>query len=135
MQPNDSRVVSNFNVNTLQGKDITIDGNREQSSVFAGLMTSFDTMVRMMNSEASFTGQINTGNPGGFTMLQLTEKVLCLSNNKSKFVFAPLPSDDPTQRKPDIGRAREMLGGWDPKVQLEAGLQQTIDYFNERLMP
>jgi UDP-glucuronate decarboxylase len=80
-------------------------------------------------------GPINLGNPHEFTIRQLAEMVIKLTGASSKLVFKPLPADDPMQRKPDIGRAQKMLGGWDPKVQLQAGLQQTIDHFNERLMP
>jgi UDP-glucuronate decarboxylase len=89
-------------------------------------------MVKMMNSAAGFTGFVNTGNPGEFTMLQLTETILRLSNSKSKLVFAPLPSDDHKQRKPDITLAKAKLG-WEPKMNLEDGLKETITYFKKRI--
>jgi UDP-glucuronate decarboxylase len=128
MHPNDGRVVSNFIVQALQGKDITIYGDGQQTRSFCYVDDLIDVMVKMMNSEAGFTGPVNTGNPGEFTMLQLAETILRLSNSKSKLVFASLPSDDPKQRQPDITLAKEKLG-WEPKVKLEDGLKETITYF------
>jgi UDP-glucuronate decarboxylase len=128
MHPNDGRVVSNFIVQALQGKDITIYGDGQQTRSFCYVDDLIDVMVKMMNSEAGFTGPVNTGNPGEFTMLQLAETILRLSNSKSKLVFASLPSDDPKQRQPDISLAKEKLG-WEPKVNLEDGLKETIAYF------
>ena len=125
MHPNDGRVVSNFIVQALQGKDITIYGDGQQTRSFCYVDDLIDAMVKMMNSKVGFTGPVNTGNPGEFTMLQLAETILRLSNSKSKLVFAPLPSDDPKQRQPDITLAKAKLG-WEPKVNLEDGLKETI---------
>jgi UDP-glucuronate decarboxylase len=132
MHPNDGRVVSNFIVQALQGKDITIYGDGQQTRSFCYVDDLIEVMVRMMNSEAGFTGPVNTGNPGEFTMLQLAETILRLSNSTSKLVFAPLPSDDPKQRQPDIALAKAKLG-WEPKVNLEDGLKETIAYFKALL--
>jgi UDP-glucuronate decarboxylase len=132
MHPNDGRVVSNFIVQALQGKDITIYGDGQQTRSFCYVDDLIDAMVKMMNSAAGFTGPVNTGNPGEFTMLQLAETILRLSNSKSKLVFAPLPSDDPKQRQPDIALAKAKLG-WEPKVNLEDGLKETIAYFKALL--
>jgi UDP-glucuronate decarboxylase len=132
MHPNDGRVVSNFIVQALQGKDITIYGDGQQTRSFCYVDDLIDAMVKMMNSEVGFTGPVNTGNPGEFTMLQLAETILRLSNSKSKLVFAPLPSDDPKQRQPDITLAKAKLG-WEPKVNLEDGLKETIAYFKALL--
>jgi len=132
MHPNDGRVVSNFIVQALQGKDITIYGDGQQTRSFCYVDDQIDAMVKMMNSEAGFIGPVNTGNPGEFTMLQLAETILRLSNSKSKLVFAPLPSDDPKQRQPDIALAKAKLG-WEPKVNLEDGLKETIAYFKALL--
>ena len=132
MHPNDGRVVSNFIVQALQGKDITIYGDGQQTRSFCYVDDLIDAMVKMMNSEAGFTGPVNTGNPGEFTMLQLAETILRLSSSKSKLVFAPLPSDDPKQRQPDITLAKAKLG-WEPKVNLEDGLKETIAYFKALL--
>jgi UDP-glucuronate decarboxylase len=132
MQPNDGRVVSNFIVQALQGTDITIYGNGQQTRSFCYVDDLIDVMVKMMNSEAGFTGPVNTGNPGELTMLQLAETILRLSNSKSKLAFAPLPSDDPKQRQPDITLAKDKLG-WEPKVSLEDGLKETIAYFKALL--
>ena len=128
MHPNDGRVVSNFIVQALQGKDITIYGDGQQTRSFCYVDDLIDAMVKMMHSETGFTGPVNTGNPGEFTMLQLAETILRLSNSKSKLVFVPLPSDDPKQRQPDITLAKEKLG-WEPKVPLREGLARTIEWF------
>jgi UDP-glucuronate decarboxylase len=132
MHPNDGRVVSNFIVQALQGKDITIYGDGQQTRSFCYVDDLIDAMVKMMNSETGFTGPVNTGNPGEFTMLQLAETILRLSNSTSKLVFVPLPSDDPKQRQPDITLAKAKLG-WEPKVNLEDGLKETIAYFKALL--
>jgi UDP-glucuronate decarboxylase len=130
MHPNDGRVVSNFIVQALQGKDITIYGDGQQTRSFCYVDDLIDAMVRMMNSEKGFTGPVNTGNPGEFTMLELAETILRLSGSKSKLVFQPLPSDDPKQRQPNIELAKSKLG-WAPKVNLEDGLKETIAYFKK----
>ena len=130
MHPNDGRVVSNFIVQALQGKDITIYGDGQQTRSFCYVDDLIDAMVKMMNSEAGFTGPVNIGNPGEFTMLQLAESVLKLSGSKSKIIHQPLPSDDPKQRQPNIDLAKAKLG-WQPKVNLEDGLKETIAYFRK----
>ncbi len=130
MHPSDGRVVSNFIVQALKGKDITIYGDGQQTRSFCYVDDLIDAMVRMMNSPADFTGPVNTGNPCEFTMLALAEKVLSLTNSNSKLISQPLPSDDPKQRQPDISLAKKKLG-WEPKVCLEDGLKETISYFRK----
>ncbi len=128
MHPNDGRVVSNFIVQALKGEDITIYGDGQQTRSFCYVDDLIDVMVKMMNSEEGFTGPVNIGNPGEFTMLQLAETILKLSGSKSKIIHQPLPSDDPKQRQPNIELAKAKLG-WEPKVNLEDGLMETIAYF------
>ena len=128
MHPNDGRVVSNFIVQALQGEGITIYGDGQQTRSFCYVDDLIDAMVRMMNSEQGFTGPVNIGNPGEFTMLQLAETVLKLTGSKSKIIHQPLPSDDPKQRRPNIELAKAKLN-WEPKVHLEDGLKETIAYF------
>ena len=132
MHPNDGRVVSNFIVQALRGDPITIYGSGAQTRSFCYVDDLIDGMVRLMNSPADFTGPVNIGNPGEFTMLELAEKVLTLTDSSSKLVFEPLPQDDPKQRQPDIGLAKQELG-WQPKVTLEDGLKETIHYFRDLL--
>ncbi|MBI5890596.1 MAG: SDR family oxidoreductase [Nitrosomonadales bacterium] len=128
MHPNDGRVVSNFIVQALKGDDITIFGDGQQTRSFCYVDDLIELMIRMMKSPAEFIGPVNAGNPCEFTMLELAEKVLALTNSKSKLVNLPLPSDDPKQRQPDISLAKEKLD-WAPKVSLEDGLKETIEYF------
>lgn len=128
MHPNDGRVVSNFIVQALKGKDITIYGDGKQTRSFQYVDDLVEGMIRLMNTPDSFTGPVNIGNPGEFTMLELAEKVIRMTNTKSKIVFQPLPADDPMQRRPDISLAKEVLG-WEPKINLDEGLARTIDYF------
>ena len=130
MHPNDGRVVSNFIVQALKGKDITIYGDGQQTRSFCYVDDLIDAMIKMMNSEKGFTGPVNIGNPGEFTMLQLAEMVLSLSNSKSKIIYQPLPSDDPKQRQPNIDLAKDKLG-WQPKVELKDGLKETIAYLKK----
>jgi UDP-glucuronate decarboxylase len=130
MHPNDGRVVSNFIVQALRGEDITIYGDGSQSRSFCYVDDMIEGFVRMMDSEKGFTGPVNMGNPNEFTMLELAENVLRLTDSKSKLTFKPLPADDPRQRQPNITLAKENLG-WEPKVQLEDGLKETIDYFRK----
>jgi UDP-glucuronate decarboxylase len=130
MHPNDGRVVSNFIVQALQGKDITIYGDGQQTRSFCYVDDLIEVMVKMMNSEEGFTGPVNIGNPGEFTMLQLAETILRFSGSKSKIIYQPLPSDDPKQRQPNIELAKAKLG-WQPKVNLEDGLKETIAYFKK----
>jgi len=111
MHPNDGRVVSNFIVQALQGKDITIYGDGAQTRSFCYVDDLVDVLIRLMNSKDSFTGPVNTGNPGEFTIKELAEHVITLTGSKSKLVFKPLPSDDPKQRQPNIELARQELGG------------------------
>lgn len=132
MHPNDGRVVSNFIVQALKGKDITIYGDGQQTRSFCYVDDLIDAMIKMMNSEKGFTGPVNIGNPGEFTMLQLAEMVLSLSNSKSKIIYQPLPSDDPKQRQPNIDLAKDKLG-WQPKVELKDGLKETIAYFKKMI--
>ena len=133
MNPSDGRVVSNFSVQALRGEDITIYGDGMQTRSFQYVDDLVEAMVRMMATGDDFTGPVNTGNPGEFTMLELAEKVISMTGSKSKLVFMPLPSDDPKQRKPDISLAYEKLGGWQPSVKLEDGLAKTIAYFKDIL--
>jgi len=128
MHPNDGRVVSNFIVQALKGEDITIYGDGKQTRSFCYVDDNIDGMYRLMNSRDGFTGPVNIGNPGEFTMLELAELVIKLTNSKSKLVHMPLPQDDPLQRKPIIDLAKKELG-WEPKIQLREGLQKTIAYF------
>lgn len=128
MHPNDGRVVSNFIVQALKGEDITIYGDGKQTRSFCYVEDNIDGMYRLMNSRDGFTGPVNIGNPGEFTMIELAELVIELTNSKSKLVYMPLPQDDPLQRKPIIDLAKKELG-WEPKIQLREGLQKTIAYF------
>jgi UDP-glucuronate decarboxylase len=132
MHPNDGRVVSNFIVQALRGQDITIYGDGSQTRSFCYVDDLIEGMIRLMDSSDDVTGPINVGNPGEFTMIELAENVLRLTQSKSKLVRMPLPADDPKQRKPDITKARSVLG-WEPKVQLEDGLKETIAYFRKLL--
>ncbi|KAF0185748.1 MAG: nucleoside-diphosphate-sugar epimerase [Nitrospirae bacterium] len=132
MHPNDGRVVSNFIVQALRGDDITIYGDGQQTRSFCYVDDMIEGFMLMMDSERGFTGPVNMGNPGEFTMLELAEKVLKLVGGCSKLTFKPLPTDDPRQRRPDITLAKEKLG-WEPKVCLEDGLQETITYFRKLL--
>lgn len=128
MHPNDGRVVSNFIVQALKGEDITIYGNGTQTRSFCYVDDLLEGMVRLMNSKEEFTGPVNIGNPGEFTMIELAEKVLKLTGSKSKLIYLALPADDPLQRKPDISLARKELG-WEPAIALDEGLVKTIEYF------
>jgi UDP-glucuronate decarboxylase len=131
MHPNDGRVVSNFIVQALRGDDITLYGDGSQTRSFCYVDDLIEGMVRMMNAEG-FTGPVNIGNPGEFTIRQLAEKVIALTGSRSKLVFKPLPTDDPRQRQPDISVAKAKLG-WEPTVDLETGLAKTIEYFKKNL--
>ena len=132
MHPNDGRVVSNFIVQALKGKDISIYGDGQQTRSFCYVDDLVEAMLRMMATPTGFTGPINIGNPGEFTILELAEKVITLTESSSKVVFCPLPSDDPKQRQPDITLAKKELG-WNPKVNLDNGLKHTIAYFKKTL--
>ncbi len=130
MHPNDGRVVSNFIVQALQGENITIYGDGQQTRSFCYVDDLINGLVLMMNSEDEFTGPVNIGNPSEFTILELAETVLKLSKSKSKIIYKALPSDDPKQRQPVIELAKEKLS-WKPKVNLEDGLKETISYFEK----
>jgi UDP-glucuronate decarboxylase len=130
MHPNDGRVVSNFIVQALQNKDITIYGDGSQSRSFQYVDDLVEGMVRLMNTPDDFTGPVNIGNPGEYTILQLAQRIIELTGSKSKLVYLPLPQDDPIQRKPDITQAMEKLN-WEPKVPLDEGLVKTISYFKQ----
>ena len=132
MHPQDGRVVSNFIVQALKGESITIFGSGQQTRSFCYVDDLIEGMLRLMDSPADFTGPVNIGNPGEFTMLELAEKVLWLVGGKSKLTFHPLPEDDPKQRQPDITLAKSKLD-WEPKVALEDGLKETIAYFRKLL--
>jgi len=128
MHPNDGRVVSNFIVQALENKPITIYGDGMQTRSFCYVDDLIEAMIKIMDTPDSFTGPVNIGNPMEFTILELAKTVMELTGSNSQIEFKPLPQDDPKQRQPDINLAREMLD-WEPKVSLEEGLQKTIDYF------
>ena len=133
MEPDDGRVVSNFIMQALQGKDITVFGDGTQTRSFQYVSDLVDGMIKMMGTEDGFIGPINIGNPGEFTMLELAENIIDLTGSKSKIIHLPLPSDDPMQRKPDITLAKERLKDWRPTVELRDGLKETIAYFDGML--
>lgn len=128
MQPNDGRVVSNFIVQALQGSSLTLYGNGSQTRSFCYVDDLVEGLLRMMNTGPECVGPINLGNPAEFTIAELAEQVIRLTGSNSDLIFHPLPSDDPQQRKPDITRARDVLG-WEPSVSLESGLPRTISWF------
>jgi UDP-glucuronate decarboxylase len=128
MHPFDGRVVSNFIRQALRGEDITIFGDGSQTRSFCYRDDLVEGMIRMMNGPDEFSGPVNLGNPGEFTILELAQQVIALTGSKSKIVHRPLPQDDPTRRQPDISLAKKMLG-WEPKVPLREGLEKTIAWF------
>lgn len=128
MHPNDGRVVSNFIVQALQGQDITIYGEGNQTRSFQYVDDLVEGMIRLMNSRDGFTGPVNIGNPNEFTILQLAQKVIELTGSTSKIIYQALPSDDPMQRQPDISLAKKELD-WSPTIELEEGLVKTIEFF------
>ena len=132
MHLNDGRVVSNFIVQALRGKPLTIFGDGTQTRSFCYVDDLIEGLIGLMNTSDDVTGPINLGKPGEFTILELAEKVIELSNSKSEIVFKKLPADDPKQRRPDITQARKILE-WEPEIELEEGLKRTIDYFDELL--
>jgi UDP-glucuronate decarboxylase len=129
MNPEDGRVVSNFIVQALKGENITIFGDGNQTRSFQYVDDLVEGMLRTMNSKDSFTGPVNLGNPNEFTMLELAQTILTLTNSKSKLIHLDLPKDDPKQRRPDISLAKKELNDWEPSTQLEEGLRKTITYF------
>ncbi len=132
MHPNDGRVVSNFIVQALSGEPITIYGAGDQTRSFCYASDLIDAFVRIMGTDDAFTGPVNIGNPDEFTILQLAEKVIQMTHSKSELVYKDLPSDDPTQRRPDISLAKKAFD-WEPKIKLDQGLEKTIQYFDELL--
>lgn len=132
MALNDGRVVTNFIIQALKGEEITVYGNGKQTRSFCYVDDMIDGMTRMIQTE-NFIGPVNLGNPNEFTILEFAEKVIKLTDSKSKIIFKPLPQDDPTQRQPDIALAKSKLG-WKPKVDLEKGLKRTIRYFQGKIL-
>ena len=132
MRPDDGRVVSNFIVQALQGKDITIHGDGSQTRSFCYVDDLIEAIIKLMNTEKGFTGPVNLGNPCEFSILELAEIIINLANSKSRLIFKDLPKDDPKQRQPDITLAKDKLN-WEPKIQLKEGLPKTIKYFDEIL--
>ena len=132
MHPNDGRVVSNFIVQALKGEAITVYGQGQQTRSFCYMDDLVDALMRLMDTGDDFTGPVNVGNDGEFTILELAEKVIAMVGSKSRIEFRPLPGDDPMQRKPDLTLARERLG-WQPSTTLEQGLGKTIAYFDRLL--
>ena len=132
MHPYDGRVVSNFILQALQNKPLTVYGDGSQSRSFCYVDDLIDGFLRLMQSSDDFTGPVNLGNPVEFDMIQLAEQVKELTNSKSEIIFEPLPEDDPRQRQPDITLAKNKLG-WEPKVPLREGLEKTIAYFSDLL--
>jgi UDP-glucuronate decarboxylase len=131
MAPNDGRVVSNFIIQALQGKDISVFGNGHQTRSFCYVDDLIEGLIRMMNGD-NFIGPVNLGNPEEFTILELAQKIIELTGTNSKIIFKPLPEDDPNQRQPDISLAKQKLK-WKPAIQLEEGLRKTITYFENLL--
>ncbi|HPO91189.1 MAG TPA: SDR family oxidoreductase [Victivallales bacterium] len=130
MQINDGRVVSNFIVQALQNKDITVYGDGQQTRSFCYVSDMIEAFVKMMATENTITGPINLGNPMEFTIFELAETIIRLTGSKSKIIYKELPQDDPIKRKPDISKAKKILS-WEPKIQLEDGLRETISYFKK----
>jgi UDP-glucuronate decarboxylase len=128
MQPDDGRVVSNFIVQALKGEPLTVFGDGSQTRSFCYIDDMVDGLVSLMNSPREVTGPINLGNPGEFTMIELAKQVMALTDSDCELRHLPLPADDPVRRKPDITRARDVLG-WEPAVPLSEGLARTVDYF------
>ena len=133
MNPSDGRVVSNFIMQALKGEDITIFGDGLQTRSFQYVDDLIEGMIRMMASDPLFLGPVNLGNPNEFTMIELAQAVIRLTNSKSTIVHMPLPLDDPKQRQPDISLAKEKLEGWEPTIELKEGLSKTINYFKKTL--
>jgi UDP-glucuronate decarboxylase len=132
MLADDGRVVSNFIVQALRGEDITVYGKGSQTRSFCYVDDLIDGMVKLMNSE-NFTGPVNIGNPDEYTILDFAKKIIAMTGSKSKISYKPLPSDDPTQRMPDITLAKEKLG-WKPTIPVDDGLKRTIEYFKKELV-
>jgi dTDP-glucose 4,6-dehydratase len=130
LQANDGRVISNFMMQALAGEPLTVYGDGKQTRSFCYVADLIDGILRLSRSDEH--GPVNIGNPGEFTMIECAQEVLAVTGSKSKIVFEPLPQDDPARRKPDITKARELLG-WEPKVSLHQGLERSLDYFKSCL--
>jgi len=128
MHPKDGRVISNFIVQALKNEDITIYGNGNQTRSFQYIDDLIEGMTKMMSTNPTITGPVNIGNPNEFTIIELAKKIIKMTNSKSNIIFKSLPEDDPKQRRPDISQAKEILS-WEPKIQLNKGLEKTIGYF------
>ncbi|HNQ67072.1 MAG TPA: SDR family oxidoreductase [Bacteroidales bacterium] len=133
MLPNDGRVISNFIVQALQNKPITIYGDGKQTRSFQYVDDLIEALIRMMNTENDVIGPVNIGNPEEFNMLELADRIISITRSKSKIEYHTLPEDDPIQRKPDISLAKKLLNNWEPKTNLDKGLVKTIDYFKQVL--
>jgi len=133
MNPHDGRVVSNFIVQALTGKDITVYGDGHQTRSFQYVDDLIEGMIRMMNTPDDFIGPVNVGNPNEFSMLELAQEILDITGSSSKIIHLPVQQDDPEQRQPDISLAKEKLNGWEPKIQLREGLGNTVAYFEKML--
>jgi UDP-glucuronate decarboxylase len=132
MHPNDGRVVSNFIIQALQGEDITVYGDGSQTRAFCYATDMIEGFIRLMNTPDEITGPINLGTPFEMTILELAQKIIDKTNSRSQIVYKPLPADDPTQRRPDLTRAEQMLG-WEPKTPVDEGLEKTVAYFDQLL--
>jgi UDP-glucuronate decarboxylase len=133
MHPNDGRVVSNFIVQALQNKPLTVYGNGTQTRSFQYIDDLIEGMIRMMNTPDDITGPVNLGNPSEFTILEIAKLIIELTKSKSEIEFKPLPQDDPCKRKPDIKLAKKLLDNWEPELSLREGLIKTIDYFKKTI--
>ena len=133
MDPYDGRVVTNFIIQSLKNQDITVYGDGAQTRSFCYVDDLVEGLIRMMNTKDDFTGPVNLGNPNEFTIMELARKVIDKTDSKSEIKYCPLPSDDPTQRKPDISKAKENLN-WQPRVMLDEGLDRTIEYYRNLIM-
>jgi UDP-glucuronate decarboxylase len=134
MHPNDGRVVSNFIVQALQNKEITIYGDGSQTRSFQYVDDLIEALIRMMDTPDSIIGPVNIGNPNEYTILELAKKIIELTGSSSDIIYRELPEDDPIQRKPDISLAKEVIDGWTPGIKLEEGLKKTIEYFKNTLV-
>jgi UDP-glucuronate decarboxylase len=128
MHPNDGRVVSNFILQALKNQDITVYGDGKQTRSFCYVDDMIAGLIGMMQTPNDFTGPVNIGNPQEYSILELAEKIIALTQSKSNIVFKPLPQDDPLQRKPNIELAKDKLN-WQPRTELEEGLERTIEFF------
>lgn len=133
MSVNDGRVISNFIVQALNNENITVYGDGNQTRSFQFVDDLVEGLMKSMETKDAFTGPVNLGNPGEYSILELAEKIIVMTGSRSKIIYEPLPEDDPIKRKPDITIAKENLGGWQPVVPLDEGLEKTINYFKKEL--